>query len=63
MARLTRDDVSAEAFRFLNIRHTAVAGVPCLLARVSFTGELGYEIHAPQAAAGGEPAADPGEAQ
>jgi dimethylglycine dehydrogenase len=45
LARLTRDDVSAEAFRFLDIRRTAVAGVPCLLARVSFTGELGYEIY------------------
>jgi dimethylglycine dehydrogenase len=49
LARITRDDVSAEAFRFLDIRRTAVAGVPCLLARVSFTGELGYEIYcAPQ---------------
>ncbi len=49
LARMTRDDVSAEAFRFRDIRRTAVAGVPCLLARVSFTGELGYEIYcAPQ---------------
>ncbi|HEX9771119.1 MAG TPA: FAD-dependent oxidoreductase [Kiloniellales bacterium] len=49
LARLTRDDVSAEAFRFLDIRRTVVGGVPALLARVSFTGELGYEIYcAPQ---------------
>ncbi|MDX1424567.1 MAG: FAD-dependent oxidoreductase, partial [Kiloniellales bacterium] len=49
LARLTRDDVSAAAFKFRDIRHTVVGGVPCLLARVSFTGELGYEIYcAPQ---------------
>jgi dimethylglycine dehydrogenase len=49
LARLTRDDVSAAAFKFRDIRRTVVGGVPCLLARVSFTGELGYEIYcAPQ---------------
>jgi len=49
LARLTRDDVSAAAFKFRDIRGTVVGGVPCLLARVSFTGELGYEIYcAPQ---------------
>ena len=45
LSRLTRDDVSPEAFRFRDIRETFVAGVPALLARVSFSGELGYEIH------------------
>jgi len=45
LSRLTRMDVSAEAFRFRDIRETFVAGVPALLARVSFSGELGYEIH------------------
>lgn len=45
LSRLTRMDASAEAFRFRDIRETFVAGVPALLARVSFSGELGYEIH------------------
>ncbi|MDZ7827959.1 MAG: FAD-dependent oxidoreductase [Halofilum sp. (in: g-proteobacteria)] len=45
LSRLTRMDVSAEALRFRDIRETFVAGVPALLARVSFSGELGYEIH------------------
>ncbi len=49
LSRITRDDVSAEAFRFRDIRKTFVAGVPAILARISFSGELGYEIYvAPQ---------------
>ncbi len=49
LANLTRDDVSAEAFKFCDIRETVVAGVPVILARISFSGELGYEIYcAPQ---------------
>ena len=49
LARLTRDDVSAGAFRFRDIRRAVVADVPAILARVSFSGELGFEIYcAPQ---------------
>jgi dimethylglycine dehydrogenase len=49
LGRLVRQDVSGEALRFLDFRQMDVAGVPALLARVSFTGELGYEIYcAPQ---------------
>jgi len=45
LAMLTRDDVSGEAFRFMDIRRTFVAGVPAIVARVSFSGELGFEIY------------------
>ena len=45
LAHLMRDDVSAEAFRFLDIRRGFVAGVPAIVVRVSFSGELGYEIY------------------
>ena len=45
LARLVRDDVSNGALKFLDIRRTFVAGVPAILARVSFSGELGYEIY------------------
>jgi dimethylglycine dehydrogenase len=45
LARLVRDDVSNAALKFLDIRSTFVAGVPAILARVSFSGELGYEIY------------------
>ena len=42
---LTDVDLSAEAFPFLGARTGRVAGVPALLMRVGFVGELGYEIH------------------
>lgn len=49
LARIVREDVSAEAMKFRDIRETFVAGVPAVLARISFSGELGYEIYvAPQ---------------
>jgi dimethylglycine dehydrogenase len=49
LSRLVREDVSREALRFLDFRQMGLAGVPCLLGRISFTGELGYEIYcAPQ---------------
>jgi dimethylglycine dehydrogenase len=45
LSRLVREDVSTERLRFLDFKPMAVAGVPCLLGRISFTGELGYEIY------------------
>ncbi|MEM6618396.1 MAG: FAD-dependent oxidoreductase [Pseudomonadota bacterium] len=45
LARLTREDVSADAFRFRDLRRTYVGGVPVILNRISFSGELGYEIY------------------
>jgi len=45
LARITRVDVSAAAFKFCAIRRAAVGGIPALLARVSFSGELGFEIY------------------
>ncbi|MDA7423518.1 GcvT family protein [Thalassococcus lentus] len=45
LGRITRDDVSAEAFKFRDLRQTFVGGVPVILNRISFSGELGYEIY------------------
>lgn len=45
LARITREDVSAEAFKFRDLRQTFVGGVPVILNRISFSGELGYEIY------------------
>ncbi len=45
LAKIARDDVSGEALKFRDIRRTFVGGVPVILARVSFSGELGYEIY------------------
>ena len=41
--------MSAESFRFRDIRESFVGGVPAIVSRLSFSGELGYEIYvAPQ---------------
>jgi len=49
LSRIIRDDVSAQALKFRDVRRTAVGGVPVILARISFSGELGFEIYcAPQ---------------
>ena len=45
LARITRLDVSPEAFKFRDIRQTCVGGVPVILVRISFSGELGFEIY------------------
>jgi dimethylglycine dehydrogenase len=47
LARLTRMDVSNGAFAFLTVRRESLAGAPCIIARLSVTGELGYEIYVP----------------
>lgn len=49
LSRITRDDVSNESLRFRDVRKTFVGDVPVILVRISFSGELGYEIYcAPQ---------------
>ena len=40
-------DLSNAAFPHMSVREGAVCGIPCRLFRVSFTGELGYEINVP----------------
>ncbi|MEM7241939.1 MAG: FAD-dependent oxidoreductase [Pseudomonadota bacterium] len=45
LEQITRDDVSAEAFKFRDVRQTFVGGVPVIINRISFSGELGYEIY------------------
>ena len=44
LAALTRSDVSNDSFRFMAVRRLDVGFAPCLVGRVSFTGDLGYEI-------------------
>ena len=41
---LTREDLSSAAFPFLSFRRLDVGMIPALLGRISFTGDLGYEI-------------------
>lgn len=45
LSRITRDDVSTDAFSFRDTRHTYVGGVPVVLNRLSFSGELGFEVY------------------
>ncbi len=49
LAPLTDFDLSNEAFPYLGAGHASIAGVPCLILRIGFVGELGYEIHYPSA--------------
>src|SRR2546421_3523832 len=41
---LTREDLSSAAFPFLSFRSLDVGIIPALVGRISFTGDLGYEI-------------------
>ncbi len=41
---LVHDDLSTAAFPFLSFRRMDVGTIPALVGRVSFTGDLGYEI-------------------
>ena len=45
LAGLTDADLSNEGWRFMRSRRIAVGGVDCLAIRVSFTGDLGWELH------------------
>jgi dimethylglycine dehydrogenase len=44
LQRLTDEDVSAAAFKFLDHRSMDIANVPAIINRVTYTGDLGYEI-------------------
>jgi len=49
MQRLTTLDVSREALPYLMSARGELAGVPALVLRIGFVGELSYEIHVPSA--------------
>jgi sarcosine oxidase subunit alpha len=49
MSRVTELDCSNEAFPYLDGQRAPIAGVPCLILRIGFVGEVGYEIHFPAA--------------
>ena len=42
---VTSTDVSSEAFRFLDVKSMGVGLAECRVQRVSYTGDLGYEIY------------------
>jgi len=45
LQKLVRENISNENFKFRDVREIYVAGVPAIINRISFTGELGYEIY------------------
>ena len=45
LAPLTRDDVSHSAFGYFTARRISVAGVPVTAMRLSYVGELGWELY------------------
>jgi sarcosine oxidase subunit alpha len=49
MAAVTELDCSNEAFAYLDGKQARIAGVECLILRIGFVGEVGYEIHFPAA--------------
>ncbi|MSP82451.1 MAG: FAD-dependent oxidoreductase [Alphaproteobacteria bacterium] len=45
LQRLTNEDLSNESFPFMRSRRMTVGGVTCVALRVSFTGDLGWELY------------------
>ncbi len=53
IGRLTDADLSNEAFPYLSARHIDVGYAPVLAIRVTYVGELGWELHVPAEYAAG----------
>jgi len=49
LTRLTNADLRTAAFPFMRSQRIEIAGVPVVALRVSFTGDLGWELHCEQA--------------
>jgi sarcosine oxidase subunit alpha len=49
MSHLTKADVSATALPYLKLAQIELAGVPAIVLRIGFVGELSYEVHFPSA--------------
>jgi len=47
LGRLAHVDSGNEGISYLDAKEALVAGVPCLILRIGFVGELGYELHFP----------------
>ncbi len=51
LGALTSADLSTSAWPFRGVREIEVAGVPVICARITYLGELGYELYVPAARA------------
>ncbi|MFO1169515.1 MAG: FAD-dependent oxidoreductase [Hyphomicrobiaceae bacterium] len=52
LAKVTSADISNAAFPFATVREIAIAGATVRAFRITYVGELGYELHAPIGAMG-----------
>ena len=48
LAKLTDIDLSNDAFPFMSMREGTVAGLPARVYRISFTGDLAFEVNVPR---------------
>ncbi len=44
LARVTRADVGPDAFKFMDVRRMTIGMANCIVQRVSYTADLGYEV-------------------
>ena len=44
LASITDEDLSTEAFRFMDFRRVDLGMIPALVARINYAGDLGYEL-------------------
>jgi len=49
LSRLTNSDLSTESWPFMRSRQISIAGIDAIGLRVSFTGDLGWELYVPEA--------------
>lgn len=49
LTRLSQADFSTESWKFMRSKQITVAGIDAIAIRVSFTGDLGWEIYVPEA--------------
>ncbi len=47
LEKITRNDISNEGFKFGNIKTIGIAGCPVQALRITYVGELGWELHLP----------------
>jgi 4-methylaminobutanoate oxidase (formaldehyde-forming) len=47
LSPLTRSDLSNEGFRYMTAQELSIGSVPCLAVRVTYVGELGWELYFP----------------
>jgi glycine cleavage system T protein len=47
LQKVTRDDVSNEAFPYMTAKQITIGNIPALALRVTYVGELGWEFYAP----------------